>query len=460
MRKNIAMKLKHEIRDPVHGFITLSRLERRVMDSWPFQRLRHIHQLAMTYLVYPGATHRRFEHSLGVMELAARVYKTITEPSHYDTLPEHVRTSIPEAREDAEHWYKTLRMAALCHDLGHLPFSHANENLLPSGYTHERMTWEIIHGPDLAPLWDEMHLKADEIGKLALGAKEMNALGLDADFPLSTWEALLAEITVGDAFGVDRMDYLLRDSRHLGVSYGLFDLDRVLQGLRIAYSPPQGEGDENQSWEPAIGIERGALHAAAALLWARHAMFSQVYFHHVRRIYDMHLQDFMQACHENGFPIEYEPFLALTDNEVLAQLRHVARVPGAKGHDAAKRLTSRGHFRCVYQQTHADAAPLISHGITTPPALILADALREQFGEHAVKDDTDEKKHKNIDFPVLQEEHGEGVLLASQEMPTINSVPNVETGYIFVRPDLCEKAASFLDRNKKNVLEDYHEDKP
>ena len=73
-------KHQHEIRDPIHTFIRVDTKERRVVDSKPFQRLRHIHQLALTSLIYPGATHRRFEHSLGVMDLASRVYDIITDP--------------------------------------------------------------------------------------------------------------------------------------------------------------------------------------------------------------------------------------------------------------------------------------------------------------------------------------------------------------------------------------------
>ncbi|TEB10432.1 hypothetical protein Pmgp_02341 [Pelotomaculum propionicicum] len=72
-------KIYHEIRDPVHVFIKLDNDERKVLNSFPFQRLRHIHQLAMSYLVYPGATHKRFEHSLGVMELAGRVFDIVTQ---------------------------------------------------------------------------------------------------------------------------------------------------------------------------------------------------------------------------------------------------------------------------------------------------------------------------------------------------------------------------------------------
>ena len=131
----------HEIRDAVHVFVHLDSEERKVLDSRPFQRLRHIHQLAMTYLVYPGATHRRFEHSLGVMELADRVFRTVTADENID---DRVRKLFPKGDRLA-YWCRVLRMAALCHDLGHLPFSHAAEKeLLPDGVTHERITVDII----------------------------------------------------------------------------------------------------------------------------------------------------------------------------------------------------------------------------------------------------------------------------------------------------------------------------
>src|ERR1017187_3897808 len=129
----------HEFRDPIHGFIRVDSKERLVVDSRPVQRLRHIHQLALTYLLYPGATHRRFEHSLGVMELAGRVYDIVTDPNNIvdnaarDLVPEH-------GKFDHQYWRRVVRMAALCHDVGSPPFSHAAEDLFPEGWNHERLT--------------------------------------------------------------------------------------------------------------------------------------------------------------------------------------------------------------------------------------------------------------------------------------------------------------------------------
>jgi HD superfamily phosphohydrolase len=137
-------KYMHEVRDPIHVFITLDSFERKVLDSRPFQRLRHITQLALTYLLYPGATHKRFEHSLGVMELASRVFDVVTATN---AIADDVRPLIPEAQipDELRYWRRVLRMAALCHDIGHLPFSHAAEDeLLPAEWNHELLTRRLI----------------------------------------------------------------------------------------------------------------------------------------------------------------------------------------------------------------------------------------------------------------------------------------------------------------------------
>jgi HD superfamily phosphohydrolase len=225
-------KEKHEIRDPIHTFVTVTSDERMVLDSPAFQRLRDIHQLAMTYLVYPGATHRRFEHSLGVMELASRVYDIVTLP---DNLSADARRVLPEVtvEDRRKYWRRVVRVAALMHDTGHLPFSHAAENeLLPPGVSHETITRSIIESPAFASIWDKMTppLRAADIVKTAIGRKEAK------DLEFTPWEDIASEIITGDAFGVDRIDYLLRDSHHLGVAYGRFDHYRLIDTMRILVS--------------------------------------------------------------------------------------------------------------------------------------------------------------------------------------------------------------------------------
>ncbi len=169
----MAVKAFHEIRDPIHVFVRLDSDERLVLDSQPFQRLRHINQLALTYLVYPGATHKRFEHSLGVMELASRIFDITTDPNNTN---DNTKRLLPELfnSEKRAYWRKAIRMAALCHDMGHLPFSHAAEDMLPPDSSHEQITAQIIQSSDLAAIWERMTppLRPADVVNLALGPKE------------------------------------------------------------------------------------------------------------------------------------------------------------------------------------------------------------------------------------------------------------------------------------------------
>jgi len=240
----------------------------KYLNSQPFQRLRHIHQLALTYLLYPGATHKRFEHSLGVMELAGRVFDVVTSRSNVtDRIRDALRPlNIPD---ELTYWRRVVRMAALCHDIGHLPFSHAAEKqLLPDGWDHERFTRLIIASDEMKSIWGTITppLRHEDVFKLAVGPKKAN------DQHFSDWEAILSEIIVGDAFGVDRMDYLLRDSHHVGVAYGKFDHYRLIDTLRILPASPSGQQDSSE--EVALGIEQGGIQSAEALMLARYFMYS------------------------------------------------------------------------------------------------------------------------------------------------------------------------------------------
>src|SRR5260370_5677978 len=131
-------------RDPVHGFIHLSKSELKLVESKAFLRLRNIKQLALTYLVYPGAMHTRFEHSLGVMELATRGFEALDKKS--EELLENDLKKIDIAVEQAK---SLLRATALLHDVGHLPFSHGGEDVLPKNADgepteHEHVSIAII----------------------------------------------------------------------------------------------------------------------------------------------------------------------------------------------------------------------------------------------------------------------------------------------------------------------------
>ena len=264
----------YEIRDPVHGFIRLNKHEWEIVNHPMFQRLRRIRQLSWTDMVYPGAMHTRFEHSLGVMHVASRMFDALLRRSK----------SILEGDYDFDDGSfqrrrRIIRLAALLHDLGHGPFSHTAEELLPatksgSGqYKHEDYSAAVItlRLKDLIENHKEARIYGIKVGDI------LEILGA----PPSSPDAMIWKDLVSGQMDADRMDYLLRDAHHAGVQYGRYDLDRLIYSLRLC---PNSEGEGHH-----IGVEEDGVHAVEGLLIARFMMFTQLYFHKTRVIYDHHL---------------------------------------------------------------------------------------------------------------------------------------------------------------------------
>ena len=432
----------HEIRDPIHVFLRLDSDERKVLDSRPVQRLRHIHQLAMSYLVYPGATHKRFEHSLGVMELAGRVFDVITADQN---IRDQVRRVVPEiGRQDQRsYWRKALRMAALCHDLGHLPFSHAAEHeLLPKGWNHERLTVKLILSDEMRKIWFSMipPLIPEHIAKISVGKEKAK----DTDFPdkldWSDWEILLSEIITGDTLGVDRMDYLLRDSRHAGVAYGNFDHHRLIDSMRVLPS-------SDQSDEPTLGIEIGGIHAAEAHILARYYMFMQVYQHRVRVAYDFHLKEFLKNWLEGGyFPTDIAEHQKITDNEVLTAISETAGKPTASGYEHADRIMNRKHFRSIYTLTPAD----IEKYVNDNPVRRISEALVEEYGADSIHTVSKPQSEQDVIFPVVDSEGKIGSSLEYSEL--LSRIPLVDPRAVLVAPEIEEDATEWFNQHKDDIL--------
>jgi len=146
---------KYRIRCPIHGFIRFSEHERQIVDHKHFQRLRYIRQLALTELVYPGASHTRFEHSLGVMEIATRAFDSLAA-KRGDLLEETFKTVAGFEDKPLAKARQILRLAALLHDIGHAPFSHAAEEVVHKDFGHEKLSVAIIKEPRfLGKLIDE-----------------------------------------------------------------------------------------------------------------------------------------------------------------------------------------------------------------------------------------------------------------------------------------------------------------
>ena len=323
------MDRTQKIYDAVHGFIRFSELERMLIDSEPFQRLHHIHQLGIAHIVYPGATHTRFEHSLGCMELATRIFDRITSKQF----------SLPEA----PYWLQIIRLAALCHDLGHLPFSHDAEKALLGKAGHEEWTLKAIRSDYLSPVWSALHSQFPErdvvsdLLKMAIGEKKLLDMGVDLNF--SPVERVLTQVITGDFFGADRIDYLLRDAQCTGVAYGLFDYHQLIEMLCVL--PVDGELQ--------LGIEENGIESCEALLLARHFMHQRVYQYSSVKAYKFHLARFMRGFFTAGNYLDsLEAYLSLSDSEILSALRKSAKDPHAPGYlDADSLLRREKRFKAI-----------------------------------------------------------------------------------------------------------------
>jgi hypothetical protein len=219
------------IKDPVHGYIQVDSTLLPLLDTPQVQRLRYIRQLGFSYLVYPGAHHTRFEHSLGTMHLA-NALGTRLSLSPYD----HAHVSA----------------AGLLHDIGHGPFSHAIEGLSREflGRKHTDIYEQLSTG-NLGEVLSDTGLDPDLVNRL-----------INGDHPLSG-------IIHGD-LDVDRMDYLLRDAHYTGVPYGTVDAMRLIRAMRLC--------------DTGIMLDISGVQAAESLLIARTLMRPAVYYHHVSRI--------------------------------------------------------------------------------------------------------------------------------------------------------------------------------
>jgi HD superfamily phosphohydrolase len=245
--------------------------------------------------------------------------------------------------------------------------------LLPDGVRHEDLSRNLIFSDFLASAFHDLKISSEDVAKIAVGPNYFARTKGKENYQFTTWESIL-EIIGGDVFGADRMDYLLRDAYHAGVAYGKFDQLRLIETLRIL--PRQDQG----SIEPDMGITVGGLQAAESLLWARYFMYTQLYFHPVRRIYDMHLTEFLTHALPGGkYQIDLEKHLLTTDNEVLADISRASVDPTAPAHAMASRITERGHYRLLYEST-----PLDQQRNLKSPELIYA-AARKEFGDELVR---------------------------------------------------------------------------
>lgn len=330
------------IRDPIHGAIEVSRAERALLDHRAFQRLRTIKQLGFSDVAYPGATHTRFAHVVGAMHVGTRIFDSVF--GQETALPAALRARFRQA----------LRLAVLCHDLGHPPLSHTSELALPQRAelglpewatgdpegraTHEDCTrWLLLEG-DLADRIRATFDGAPSVEEIVylLGADPPSAEGAFVHGSID-YGPLLRQV-VASELDADRMDYLRRDALFAGVSYGTFDLEWILSNLCLT----------RRAGAAYLTLDRRAIFAFEDFLLSRYHMFIAVYFHRASVAYDEMLRRFYrQAKAPYRIPSRRDAFLTTDDIDLYSALR-------ASDDEWARRIVRRQGYRTVYEEHPGD----------------------------------------------------------------------------------------------------------
>jgi HD superfamily phosphohydrolase len=389
------------IRDPIHGFIRADLFEAALIDSRPMQRLRSIHQLGWTSLVFPGAEHSRFAHALGAMELAGRAF---------DALAKRATPDLAAALGPSER--RLVRAAALLHDLGHAPFSHSAEEQFADGIDHEEMTRRLVALPEIA----EVFAHRGE----GLGSEQVSALlARRLDHPAGR---LLAQVVSGE-LDVDKMDYLLRDSLYCGVRYGSYDLARLLDTLAPLADPETGE------W--GIGVDEGGVHAVEALVMARYYMFTQVYFNLTGKALELHFSEWLRG-EGRRWPSEPRAFLALDDVSTLAEMR---RSPAPH----ARAVIERRHYPLAFEtREHLSAEDKARFEALLPE-------LRARWGEGDLLVSNSGKDPHHLGPGRVLVRRFDGRLEPMEEASQfIRFLARIERFRIYARPELRDEVTAFL----------------
>ena len=382
-----------EISDPIHGYVYLSEVERDIIDTHVFQRLRRIRQLAGAHLTYPGAQHSRFEHSLGTMHLAGRAGHVLNDKGYIN-----------------EDQIQTLRIAALLHDIGHGPFSHLFEEVMAehSNVTHEDIGRKIIQQTEIKDILGKHGFNAKSISMLSFGESKISFLN---------------EIIAG-GLSADVMDYLLRDSYFTGAEYGKIDAERLISSFEVH--------------NKRLALDKAALYSFESLMISRYEMFKAVYFHKtVRSAEVMLLRSMLLADKELKLTnSSLANYLELTDDATMVKLASLS--PRNDDLKLAAKLAAdyrdRRLLKCVFEKI-LHKSPSILRRIVSKRALkILTDEIASSASVDPNKVYLDASKAPSVPLTPTKEELSSIILVGKDsgkkmhytlpisEIPLISSI--------------------------------------
>ncbi|MCU0632705.1 MAG: HD domain-containing protein [Methanolinea sp.] len=313
------------IKDPVHGYVEVPSDLVTLLDSAPMQRLRYVRQLGFSFLVYPGAHHTRFEHSLGTMHLAGVMARQLG-------LDEQDRLLVASA--------------GLLHDIGHGPFSHAIEPLSEefTGRSHQDVG-DLVHQDETCSILEDMGVDIAAVIGLIQGVHPLSGI-------------------IHGELDVDRMDYLLRDAHYTGAPYGTVDAHRLIRNTTLV--------------DGRMVLEDAGINAAESLLIARTLMRPAVYFHHVSRIAEMMFQGAVMA-HVAGDVKAGLSTLLQEDDAACLQALLTSPEPAAR--DLSRRIYQRRLYkRALYVGCDQVNAARMTQSSPYPLRSELAEKIADRAG--------------------------------------------------------------------------------
>jgi uncharacterized protein len=323
------------IRDPLHNNIRLDPLTRELIETAAFQRLRYVRQLGLAFLVYPGATHTRFEHALGTYHLARRSLALLGEEDGLS------RVASDECA--------IVCAAALLHDLGHYPYSHALEEI--GAMHHEDVARSLIGGGEVGEILTR-HLGSGAAARIIALVRGSSPSPLQR--------------LISGSLDLDKLDYLRRDALMCGVTYGDIDVDRLLNSLVLI--------DDVAFGGLTVGIAEKGLSALESLLFAKYQMYRNVYWHHAIRSATAMYKRLVADALDAG-DLSADRLAALTDEGLLHRLE------SAK-HPLLAALRGRRLYKRAFECPAAELADGIAEWIADDPSLTatVEDALAKELG--------------------------------------------------------------------------------
>jgi hypothetical protein len=253
--------MKKVIFDNIHGYITLNRVETRILETLYYQRLRWIRQLGFSFYIFPGATHTRHAHALGVSHVMDRILRSLGLATSDEKMFD------PKARDEKTTFHRTMRLAAMLHDIGTFPFSHSVEMAYINHWRHQLHVGKPKYTANHEALGSHIILNTDFDGGITRILKDE---GIDpvelSQIIAGKSQNLLANQLMHADVDADRMDYLIRDANHTGVKIGLFDLDFLIRAMRL----------HEENGQQMLCIAEDGINVVDSFLVARYFWYSQI----------------------------------------------------------------------------------------------------------------------------------------------------------------------------------------